>query len=110
MLAFADDIALLAENESDLQKLINVVHKWSCKWRFIINPEKTPKVRPNHIFKLYDDGLVLVTVVCYKYLGVQLDEYLTFSRVTSTLSGAGLGGMITKYKQVEDLGFKIIFG
>ncbi len=40
VLAFADDIALLAENESDLQKLINIVHKWSCKWRFIINPEK----------------------------------------------------------------------
>ncbi len=38
VLAFADDIALLAENKSDLQKLIDIVHKWSCKWQFIINP------------------------------------------------------------------------
>ncbi len=117
VLAFADDIALLAENESDLQKLINIVHKWSCKWRFIINPEKSqivhyrnpPKVRSSRVFKLYDKGPTLEIVDCYKYLGVHLDEYLTFSRVTSTLSAAGsraLGGMITKYKQVKDLGFK----
>ena len=48
--------------------------------------------------------MTLEIVDCYKYLGVHLDEYLTCSRVTSTLSAAGsraFGGMITKYKQVQ---------
>ena len=30
ILLYADDIALLAENESDLQKLLNKLHEW-CK-------------------------------------------------------------------------------
>ena len=55
VLAFADDIVLLAENAGDLQKLISIVQQWSSKWRFIINPEKSqvvhyrnaPKVRTN---------------------------------------------------------------
>ena len=32
-LAYADDIVLLAENEVDLQKLLNVVSEWCVKWR-----------------------------------------------------------------------------
>ncbi len=70
VLAFADDIVLLAENAEDLQKLINIVHQWSSKWRFIINPEKSqivhyrnaPKVRTNVEFRLYENGPILQIV------------------------------------------------
>ncbi len=116
VLAFADDIVLIAENEKDLQKLIDIVHKWSVKWRFIVNPEKSqvvhyrnaPKTRTNFVFKLYESGPILEKVPNYKYLGVFLDEYLTFSKTTNILSTAGgraLGGMINKYKSLDNLGY-----
>ena len=116
VLAFADDIVLLAENENDLQKLVGIVYRWSMKWRFIVNPEKSqvvhyrnaPKTRTNFVFKLYEDGPILEKVADYKYLGVFLDEYLTFSKTTNVLSTAGgraLGSMINKYKAINDLGY-----
>ncbi len=91
VLAFADDIVLLAENAEDLQKLIRLVYKWSSKWRFIINPEKSqivhyrnaPKKQTDFVFKIYENGPILTVVDSYKYLGVYLDEYLTFSQTTS---------------------------
>ena len=105
VLAFADDIVLLAENAEDLQRLIYLVHKWSTKWRFIINPEKSqivhyrnaPKAQTKFIFKTHENGSILKVVDSYKYLGVYLDEYLTFShttRVLGTAAGRALGNMI----------------
>ena len=41
----ADDIALLAENQTDAQILTNTVHTASCKDRFIINPSKSEIVK-----------------------------------------------------------------
>ncbi len=116
VLAFADDIVLIAESEENLQKLIDIVHGWSAKWRFVINPEKSqvihfrnaPKVQTDFIFRLYRDGPILETVNCYKYLGVYLDEYLTFTKATDILATAGgraLGAMINKYKSLNDLGY-----
>ena len=102
VLAFADDIVLLAESAEELQKLIDIVHRWSNKWRFMINPEKSqvvhyrnaPKVQTDYtcyIFKLYNDGPALEKVSSYKYLGVYLDEYLTFTKTTDILVTAGDG-------------------
>ncbi len=116
VLAFADDIVLLAENPQDLQKLINIVHRWSFKWRFAINPEKSqivhyrnaPKLRTDYIFKLNDNGPVLNIVDSYKYLGVYLDEYLTFSKtsdILATAAGRALGSMINKFKTLNDMGY-----
>ncbi len=115
VLAFADDIVLLTENAKDLQKLITIVRKWSFKWRFIINPEKSqvvhyrnaPKVRTNFEFRLHDNGPILKVVDSYKYLGVYLDEYLTFTQTTSVLASAGgraLGSMINRFKKMSDMG------
>ena len=115
VLAFADDIVLLAENAEDLQKLITLVNRWSFKWRFIINPEKSqvvhyrnaPKARTKFEFKLQENGPSLTVVDSYKYLGVYLDEYLTFSKTSEVLSTAGgraLGSMINKFRTLSDMG------
>ena len=40
-LLYADVIVLLAENENDLQELINVVGNWCEKWRMEVNLDKT---------------------------------------------------------------------
>ncbi len=115
VLAFADDIVLLAESPDDLQKLINIVYKWSSKWRFIINPEKSqivhyrnvPKSRTTFEFCLHKNGPKLQIVDSYKYLGVYLDEFLTFSHTTEVLATAGgraLGSMINKFRSLADMG------
>ena len=39
VLLYADDI-LLAENEKDLQTLLNTTHEWCSKWKLNINIEK----------------------------------------------------------------------
>ena len=38
--AFADDIALLASCETDLQFLVDIAFRYSRKWRFTFNPQK----------------------------------------------------------------------
>ena len=41
VLAYADDLVLVAENEMDLQKLLDTLYNWCHKWRLCINTEKT---------------------------------------------------------------------
>lgn len=41
VLLYADDLVLLAENEYDLQKLLDIVKAWCVKWRLEVNPKKT---------------------------------------------------------------------
>ncbi len=41
VLAYADDIVLIADNEIELQRLIDIVKKWCRKWKLEVNLEKT---------------------------------------------------------------------
>ena len=76
VLAYADDIVMFAESPEQLQRLIDIVHNWCCKYRFIVNPNKSnivhfrnpPKKRTEFKFSL---GTVaeLEVVENYKYLG-----------------------------------------
>lgn len=93
-LFFADDIVLISENKENLQKLLDIVDKYSRKWRFEINPKKSEIV----IFGLRDPprnltlGLgehKLKTTGVYKYLGVELTRTLRWK----------------KYTDVQDLGY-----
>ncbi len=117
ILAYADDIVLLAETPEQLQKLINIVQNWCDKYRLIINPSKSkivhfrnpPKQCSEFEFKLGNDGCKLDTVESYKYLGTFFDEYLTFGKATEVLSTAAnraLGGMINKFKSLRELNYK----
>ncbi len=116
VLAYADDIALIADTPENLQKLISKMHEWCNRWRFIINPAKSnvvhfrnpPKAQTGHKFTLGNNGKELKVVESYKYLGVIIDQYLTFSKATDVLSnaaGRALGGMINKYKSMKEMGY-----
>ena len=89
---------------------------WCKKWRFIINPSKSnvvhyrnpPKEQTRFNFTLGEGGANINIVTYYKYLGVYLDQYLTFEKSTTVLAnaaGRALGSMINKYKSMGEMGY-----
>ncbi len=107
ILAFADDIVILANTEEELQN-------WCKKWRFKVNTGKTNvvhfrnkrKKKTNLNFKF--DGVLLDIVEKYKYLGNIFNEHLDFKVISTVLAGAAgrsLGGVIYKFKALKNIGY-----
>ncbi len=114
VLAYADDLVLLAESSQDLQRLIDILQSWCYRWRLSVNIDKTKimhfreKVTPltNYVFKY--DSLPIECVSEYKYLGILLDEHMDFQKTANLLAnsaGRALGAVINKVKANKDLGF-----
>ena len=114
LLAFADDIVLLANTESELAEILKCVEKWCNKFRLKVNTDKTkiihfrPKRSAKTNFNFAFNGMKLDIVAHYKYLGVILEEHLNYRLTAETLSGAAgraLGGVISKFKTLKNVGF-----
>jgi hypothetical protein len=115
ILIFADDLVILAENESDLQKLLDFVTKWTNKWKMKINKGKTKVVHFRNVRKnktsisFFIDNEMIEIVNRYNYLGITLDEHLNFNTTANTLCGASgraLGGIISKFNTFNNIGFQ----
>ena len=115
-LFYADDIVLLAGNERDLQVMIDCVDTWCKKWRMTVNVDKTNVVHFRHRntnlttsdFKIGNRQLKKVKE--YKYLGIILDEFLSYSATVELLSGSAnraLGAVINKFQNFKNSGYKI---
>ena len=111
ILLYADDIVVLAENETNLQKVLDHLKIWCSKWRMMVNNSKTQIVHfrkkgenvTNFSFKFGEVDLNIVSK--YKYLGVVLDEFLDFDVTAETLSnaaGRALGSVISKIHRFKD--------
>ena len=78
---FADDIAIMAETEEDMQCMLSTLHIWCEAWLLHINTSKTKVVHFRHksqhrtSFNFKCGPSELEGPVTYKYLGVWLDEY-----------------------------------
>ena len=81
----ADDTVILANNPTDLQKLLNDLFEYCTKWGLKVNEEKTkvmifikrkPKQQVNS-FTFNNRGLEIVEY--YKYLGVIIKYNGNFS-------------------------------
>ena len=114
-LLYADDMVLISESENKLQTLLNILQEWCFKWRVKVNTGKSEVIhfrkkntlRSEHVFKLYDGEFKKVAT--YKYLGVILDEHLSYETCISTLSnsaGRALGGVINKFKSLRNVGYE----
>ena len=114
ILLYADDIAILAENEENLQIMLNKLSEWCEKWHLTINNEKSQvvhfrkkrKARTSYPFKI--GPMAIETVGKYRYLGVTLDENLDFKVSAQELAEAGgraLGGLISKFKTHKNIGY-----
>ena len=114
LLAYADDLVLLSYSEENMQKLLDCLTKWCAKWRLSINNAKSgvvhfrkPRVNKT-TFNFQLGGKQVDVVTEYKYLGVVLDEHLTYKPATKLLANAGgraLGGVISKFKSFKDIGY-----
>ena len=114
ILLYADDIVLIAENETSLQMMLDFISKWCSKWRMAINAGKTQIVHFRHSNKQQSahsfqfGSHILETVGFYKYLGVTLDEHLEFelnSSILADAAGRALGAIRSKLKNVKECGF-----
>ena len=114
ILLYADDIVLMAENESDLQTMLDCVYQWCKQWRLVVNEDKTKIMhfrndrshRTEFVFKYGAKELEVVNY--YKYLGVILDEFLKFEEAACTLARAGgraLGSIISKFRTFQNIGY-----
>lgn len=115
ILLYADDMVLIATCEKDLQEMLNAMNIWCSKWRLHINEQKSQivhfrkkrKAKTNYNFKFGNMSLNVVSQ--YKYLGIVLDEHLTFDECVESLSQSGfraLGGLISKFKILKNVSFK----
>ena len=106
---------LLAENECDMQLMLNTLNEWCKKWRMVINYEKTQiihfrpkrKLLTTNEFKL--GNAILKFVSSYRYLGCTINENLDRS-VTGNILAQGaskaLGKLLSKFYLNKGLGFK----
>ena len=86
VLAYADDLVIITDSESKMQELLNALTQtqWCYRWRLSINNTKSGVVhfRCNRVrrteFKFQLAGTDVEVVSEYKYLGVVLDEHLTY--------------------------------
>ncbi len=112
ILAYADDIFLLAESEAELQRQLDILYEWCGKWEMQVNDSKTNIVHfrnrckplTDYVFKF--GGCALQMMKIYKYLGLLFDEFVTFEEAVKVLTdsaGRALGAILAKFKHVRDI-------
>ena len=115
ILLYADDIVMVSETEQNLQSMLNIVSKWCQKWRLSVNDTKSEivhfrnKNKKQTTSKFYMGNKTLNLASKYKYLGVILDENLTFVECAKTLcesAGRALAKIISKFKTFKNITFQ----
>ncbi len=113
--AYADDLVIISDSEEDLQRLINIVHKWCSIWRLEVNLSKTKIVhyrgsrRKQTQFQFFWADRQIDIVDGYKYLGVYLDENLNFNVHCENIyksAGRALGKILSKFSYFKNIGYK----
>lgn len=116
LLMYADDIVLLAENECDLQSMLNELSRWCNINSMSINVKKSNVVhfrlnsvqRSDHIFTCGDENVNIVDR--YVYLGLTLSEHLDYNIMTKNVAqsaGRALGLLIAKYKSMGGMPYDV---
>ena len=87
ILAFADDIVIIAQNEKELQSILKCVENWCTKWRLKVNKDKTNVVhfrgkgtKCTDFNFLFDNNTLKIVD---KYLGIVMQENLDYNVTAS---------------------------
>jgi len=106
-LLYADDLVIIADEEEDLQAMLDVVHRWCCTWQIQVNPGKTKIIHFRHKRKALSDfvfhlGCQTIDYTHdYKYLGYFINEFLDADESIQkvyTCANRALGVLIAKAK------------
>ena len=92
ILLYADDIVLVAENEADLQLLLDILDTWCKRKLLTVNLDKTkvvhfrnPSVKQTtKIFLLNGEEVCIVGK--YQYLGLLLTEFLDYNEMAKAVA------------------------
>ena len=83
ILLYADDIALIAESEENLQDMLDLLGAWCQEWGLKVYPKKTEIIHfrnpsvPKSPFQFTCGNLELRVVIKYRYLGIWFNEHLS---------------------------------
>ena len=118
ILLFADDIALMAESEVELQKLLDGLSAWCFKWNCQINPTKTQvmhfrkKHRSRSTYQFTCGPHNLQYTSEYKYLGFWINEHLDLNKSiehTACAAKKAVGILIAKSRNSGGFTFDVYF-
>ena len=111
-LIYADDLVCIAPNETQLQSLIDIVNLWCCKFRIEANLLKTEilhvrkPLKPRSKFKFKFGVKIIKYCQQYKYLGLNIDQFLNFEKMSNSLlapSSRALSAIMCK--MIKNKGF-----
>ena len=89
-LLYADDLVMIADSEQALQTLLGKVHEWCSLWSIKVNSKKSAIVHfrlRSHLLtsaRFTLGELVIPISSHYIYLGIPLDDHLTFQTAMHT--------------------------
>ena len=114
-LLFADDLVILAENEVNLQGLLNILSNWCNKWGIKINSSKTKCMHFGNKKKLcsvfhFEIGEFSPDYTHQWLLGFWINEFLDNSESTQKVydhANRALGVLIAKSKAAGGLPMKV---
>ncbi len=113
---YADDIVLLAENEHDLQNMLNALTHWCTLNSMTVNNAKSgivhfrPQSVPMTDFDFMCGTEVIGKTDQYTYLGMALTEFLDYNVTAKRIAqsaGRALGLLIAKYKSIGGMPYHV---
>ncbi len=116
VLAYADDIVLIAGTEEDLNFLLDVLGHWCVENKMEINAAKSKVIQfrtpstPRTSFTFKCGNAELEVVDSYNYLGVLLTEHLNYdlmAKAASKSANRALGLLIAKFKSLGGMPFNV---
>ena len=107
VLLYADNVVLLAENETELQLLLDVLNTWCCKNDLEVNYDKSKivhfrnqsRIVTSKDFHIGDNTIEIVTK--YNYLGLVITAFLDYNVMAKAVAMSAsrtLGLLIAKCK------------
>ena len=111
ILMYADDVVLLAENEHDLQTMLNTLSEWCNTNKMSVNMSKSNIMhfrtqsmqKSQHVFMFNNE--VLQYTDKYTYLGLVISEHMDYNitaKFVAQAAGRALGLLIAKFKSTVD--------
>ena len=116
ILLYADDIVLFADNELDLQCMLDLLNSWCKKNHMFVNGEKSQiihfraRASSRTMFSFTCGNEKLIVTDKYVYLGLTLTEFLDYNitaKMVAQSASRALGLLIAKCKSLGGMPYDV---